>query len=111
MSRSELKVAGIVLVSLAVGFVLAGGTEHAQGQSEGRTSGVICVVGVERNHVAPIVVLDVPEQTFMVYQYTYIGKSIELVGARTYRYDRLLQDFGVKGVTVEEVRQEVSRRQ
>jgi predicted transcriptional regulator YdeE len=90
--------------------VLAGAGTRVHGQSEGRTTGVICVVGAERNQLAPIVVLDVPEQTFIVYEYDYTAEALKLTAVRTYRYDRLLREFGTKGVSVDQVRQEVSRR-
>jgi hypothetical protein len=98
-------------VCLAAGFLLAGGVlaPRARGQSEGLTQGVICVVGAESNERAPIVLVDVPDQTMVVYEYNYQSSDIELVAARTFRFDKLLEEYRNDGVTVEEVRQEVTR--
>jgi len=102
----------VALVAVAAGFVLAGSgvLRSAQAQSEGRTSGVICVVGQEVNGYAPIVLVDVPDQSIMVYEYSYGNDRIELTAARTYRFDKQMADWQTEGPTVETVRQWVTRR-
>jgi len=99
-----------VLVSLAVGFLLAGGTlaPKAHGQSEGLTRGIICVMGQAVNQYAPIVLVDVPDQTVLVYEYSYQNDDIELTAARTFRWDKLLTELNNTGVKVEEVMRAVS---
>ncbi len=113
MAKKEWKTALIVLVSVTAGFLLAGSgiLSRVHGQSEGRTAGVICVVGQAVSQYAPIVLIDVPDQTILVYEYGYQNDTIELTAARTFRWDKLLTDFQTDGVTVEEVRREVTRRQ
>jgi hypothetical protein len=105
-------VAGVVLVAVMAGFLLAGtGTvPKAYGQVEGRTSGNICLIGQVANQYAPIVLVDVPNQTIMVYKYSYLNDRIELTSARTYQYDKLLKEYQIKGVTVDQVRQAVGAR-
>ena len=102
----------VVVVALAAGIALGGSglLRMAYGQSEGRTSGVICVVGEERNGYAPIVLIDVPDQTVLVYEYDYSDNSIELTAARTYRFDKQLTDFQTTGVTVDAVRKAIMRK-
>jgi hypothetical protein len=99
----------VAALAFAVGLLIAGGglLRSAQAQSEGRTTGVICVVGAPSAQVAPLVIVDVPDETIIVYSYDYRSNRIELSGARTYRFDKLLQDFNTKGPTVEEVRRAV----
>ncbi|MHC4591385.1 MAG: hypothetical protein ACYS8L_01675 [Planctomycetota bacterium] len=113
MAMKDWKTGVIVLVSVAAGFLLAGGRalSKAHGQSEGRTTGVICVVGEEQDQFAPIVLVDVPDQTVMVYEYSYRSDEIELTAVRTYRYDKLLEEFHPRGVTVAEVRRAVTAPQ
>ncbi len=105
------KVALIVLASLAVGYMLAGGgiLQRVHGASEGRTSGVICVIGTAVNQDAPIVLVDVPNETILIYEYSYRNNEIELTSARTYRFDKLLKEYQIKGESVEAVRQFVTQ--
>jgi len=112
MAEGTWKTALVAVVALAAGVVLAGSglLDSAQAQSEGRTSGVICVVGEQRNGYAPIVLIDVPDQSIMVYEYSYSDDRIELTAARTYRFDKQLADFQTEGPTVDTVRQWVNRR-
>lgn len=107
MATKELKLAAVVLVAMSLGFFLAGGgfLPKAHGQSEGMTSGVICVVGEVFGAYAPIIVVSVPDQSLIVYEYSYQGRQIRLAGARTYQYDKLLQDYQNARPTVQEVRE------
>ena len=101
----DWKTIAIAVLSMVVGFLIAsGGFPQAQAQSEGRTPGVICVVGQERNGDAPIVIVDVPDQSVMVYEYSYSNNRIELTAARTFQFDKLLTDFNTEGYSVDEVR-------
>jgi len=112
MAMRDVKVAALVLVCVVAGFCLAGGLlPRAYGASEGMTSGVICVVGDERNGYAPVVVLDVSEQTIVIYEYSYLARHIRLSSARTYRFDKQLPDYETDGVSVEEVRRAVTGQQ
>jgi hypothetical protein len=106
MATKELKLIAVVLVAAAAGYLLAGGggPSKAYGQSGGMTSGVICVVGDVYAAYAPIVLVSVPDQSVVVYEYSYQGRQIRLAGARTYQYDKLLQDFQNLPPTVEQVK-------
>jgi len=102
-------VAVLAVLCVAAGFLLAGGVlPRAYGASEGMTSGLICVVGSERNLNAPIVIVDVSEQTMVVYDYSYSARRVQLASVRTYRFDRQLVDYQTEGVSVEEVRRAVT---
>ena len=105
------KLALVVLACLAVGYMLAGGgvLQRVHGASEGRTTGVICVVGDAVNQRAPIVLVDIPNETIIVYEYSYQNDEIELTSARTYRFDKLLKEYQIKGESVEAVRRFVTQ--
>jgi hypothetical protein len=111
MSKDNLKTATIVLLAVALGSLLTsrGVLAPARAQVVDRTGGVILVVGEQYSADAPVVILDVPNQTVMVYEYSYQNNRIEFTAARTYKYDRLLTDWNTRGPTVEEVRQQVTR--
>lgn len=110
MARQDWKTALIVLLSVMAGFFLAGSgvLSSAYGQSEGRAGDVVCVVGQERNGFAPIVLVDLSDQTILVYEYSYANDRIELTSARTYRFDKLMTEYNIRGLTVEQVREGVA---
>jgi len=106
MTGENWKTAVIVLLAVALG-VLVGGSGlmgRADAQSEGAAGGVICVMGEVAANDAPIVLVDVPDQTIIIYEYSYSDDTIELTSARTYRWDKRLEEFQIDGPTVEEVR-------
>ena len=109
MAKDTWKTVVIVLVSVTAGFCLAGSglLSRADAVSEGQTQGVIALMGDVSANNAPIVLVDVPDQTVLVYEYSYQNDRIELTSARTFRYDKLLQDWETDGPTVEQVRQAV----
>lgn len=104
----------VAVVSLAAG-VLLGGTQlfhSAQGATQGQAGGVIALIGDAVSQDAPLVIVDVPDQSVVVYEYDYQSDEIELTAARTYQYDKLLRDYPEDhaGPTVREVRDFVRRR-
>ena len=109
-SRGDYKTALIVLVSVMAGVLLAGSgmLPVAQGLSEGRAGDVVCVVGEERNGVAPIILVATRDETLLAYEYSYANDQIELKSARTYQFDRRIREFNIDGITVEQVAREVT---
>ena len=93
MVKKGWKTVLIAVVCVAAGYLLGGGgiRSRAYGQSEGVASGVICVVGQQRAGFAPIVIVDVPDQTLLVYEYSYGNDRIELTAVRSFRFDKLLR--------------------
>ena len=111
MAAREFKIAVVVLLSMVAGFLLAGGSifARASGQGEGTTQGVLCVIGDAYAGYAPIVVMDIPDQSILLYEYSYSARQIRLTSARTYKFDKLLTDWQTAAPTVEEVRRAVTR--
>lgn len=112
MGKEDLKTGLIVVLAVVVGILLAQSgilSSKAYAQSEGQAPGVICVLGYPVSGSAPIVLVDVPDQTIIVYEYSYGSNEIELTAARTYRFDRRLRDFNTEGPSVDEVMKAVAR--
>jgi hypothetical protein len=105
MIRLDWRLALVVLVSVMAGFFLAGsGTlPSAHGQIEGQAGGVICVAGEVSSGYAPIILVDVPDQVLLFYEYSYLGRNIKFVAARSYRFDRRLTEFNNLAPTVQEI--------
>lgn len=55
--------------------------------------------------------LDIDAQTLLVYTYTTDPRQLQLVAARSYRYDRRLQNFNTASPSPEEVRELLDREQ
>jgi len=112
MGTKELKIAVLVLAAAVAGFLLGGGRilSRAYAQSEGMTSGVICVVGENYNGYAPIVVVDVADQCVVVYRYEYSSGRVKLTAARKFHFDKLLREYENDAPSVDDVQDYVSSR-
>jgi hypothetical protein len=109
MNAHRWKVSCLIIAGIALGALLSGrgGLPRVQAQGDGAAGNVVVVVGNEVSREMPIFLVDTAEQTLLVYQWDYSGEDIELMAARTYRFDRLLTEFNVDGVSVEDVRREI----
>ncbi|MCD6417044.1 MAG: hypothetical protein J7M08_10190 [Planctomycetes bacterium] len=112
MKGNEWRMAVVVLVAIAAGALLGrgGGPTPAQAQIAGSARGVICVLGQERNGYAPIVLVDQPDQTFLVYKYSYMSGRVELTSVRTFQFDQRLGDWNTDGPSVDDIRQYLSNQ-
>ncbi len=109
MIRGSWKTAGIVLLAVALGVALGGGglLDRAEAQTQGEAGGVIAVMGEQLRGDAPLVLVDTREESIMVYDYSYSRNTIELTSARSYRWDKRLEDWETRGPSVDEVRTRV----
>ncbi|NLW49450.1 MAG: hypothetical protein GXY85_01220 [Candidatus Brocadiaceae bacterium] len=107
MAQGSWKTAVVAVVGVAAGLALAGSglMGSAQAQSEGAAGGMICVVGQELQGTAPIVLVDVRDQSLLVYEYSYYNDRISLTSARTFRFDKQLTEYQTSGPNVDLVRQ------
>ena len=113
MSRLTQSSTLVVLLAVALGFVLAGGgvLKMAQAQGEMQTGRIAVVAGPIRTVDLPIILVDSREETMMVYEYDMAQKELNLIAARTFRFDKLLAQFEVKGrngPSVDEVKRAVT---
>ncbi len=106
----DWRTVAIVLLSVMVGILLAGAGVLPSAQAQmmgGRSGSIVCLVGEELNGYAPIILMDEPDQTILVYEYSYRDNEIELTSARTYRFDKLLTEFNIQGPSVGDVQRRV----
>ena len=99
-----------VLVTLLVVQYLRDGSRYAFGQvSEGAAGYVVGVVGPEYQNRLPLFLIDNKSQTILVYEYYQPNRELFLRAARTFRYDRDVEDesftkYGTsKGPSVKDV--------
>ncbi len=80
-----------------------------QGQIGG--GGVYLMPGQIAPNVFGVYMLDIDAQTLMVYQYAPGERQLSLKAARSYRYDRRLQNFNTGSPTPAEVKELLDREQ
>jgi hypothetical protein len=113
MADRSWKVALVVLAAVAVGVLIGGRglLPRAQAISEGQSGGVIALVGdISQNFDAPVVVISVPDQTIMVYNYSYNNRTLKLTSARTYRFDKSLIEYKNEPPSVPDVRNFINQQ-
>ena len=101
-----------VVIALAFGYFLARGPAR-EAEAQGMVSeagNTIVVVGQERNARIPIFLVDTREQTLCVYRYDFNANSLELSVARTYAWDKKLQEYGETRPDPDDVRRGVMRQ-
>ena len=99
-----------VLATLLVVQCLRDGSRYAFGQvSEGAAGYVVGIVGPAYQSRLPIFLIDNKRQTMLVYEYHQENRELFLRAARTFRYDREIDDEGFtkystsKGPSVKDV--------
>jgi hypothetical protein len=117
MADRSWKTALVVLAAVATGVLIGGSgilrggiLPTASAVAEGQSGGVIALVGdMSANQEAPIILISVPDETVMVYDFSYSDRVVRLSSVRSYKFDKLLTDWQTKGPTVEDVRRFTNR--
>ena len=106
MNIQRWKITCLILAGIALGAVLSrrAALPRAEAQGDGSAGNIVVVI-------VPIVLVDAAEQTILIYQYDYSGEDLEFMAARTFRFDRLLTEFNIDGVSVDDVRREIRRNE
>jgi len=80
----------------------------AWAQDSAATSYMLGLVGATVDKDLPIVLVDARQQTIMLYQFNTTTERLKLSQVRSYKYDRLLEDFNGgragNGPSVEDVK-------
>ena len=99
------------LLGVLIGMVMNGREVAAQG--DGAAAHVVALAGwlKPNSSIQTIYIVDTREQTLLVYEYNIGRGAIDLVGARTFEYDKLLTEFdlskGGQPPKVDNVKKEV----
>lgn len=101
----------IVIALLLTILVLRNTTDHVIAQGDGSARHVFGVVGERVGNRQPFYLVDTNEQTIMIYEY-FQGGGLGLAAARSYKYDKHLQQHGrLYGLSVEDVKAEILKAQ
>ena len=104
---------GIVIVLLL--FVLFKTSPNyviAKGDGGAGAKHVFAVVGNQRANREPFYLVDTQQEVIMVYEYEVQGDGLGLISTRSYKYDKLLEQYGRSnfGPKVEKIKKEIESK-
>jgi hypothetical protein len=96
----------LVLIKTSPNYVIA------QGDGGAGTRHVFAVVGSQQNNREPFYLVDTKQEVIMVYEYGVEGDGLGLTSARSYKYDKLLKQYGRSnfGPKVEKIKKEIESK-
>ncbi len=97
----------LVLVKNSPNYVVAQGGGGGSGAGH-----VFAVVGKPQANREPFYLVDTRQEVIMVYEYGVQGDGLGLVTTRSYRYDKLLEDYGRTrfGPRVDKIKEEIEKQ-
>lgn len=116
--RKNYWLIGLVCAAIAILVVLLlprGRAPVALAQQSAAVGYVIGLTGAEKSGRLPVILIDTKEQAIIAYEYNYSRHRLILVTARSYRYDRQLQDYSLgtgssNGLDVDDVRKRIPKK-
>ena len=93
----------LVLIKTSPDYVIA------QGDGGAGAKHVFAVVGGQQNNRESFYLVDTRQEVIMVYEYGVQGEGLGLVSTRSYKYDKLLEQYGQSnfGPKVEKIKKEL----
>lgn len=86
---------GVIIALLVLVFIkVSPNYVVAQGDGGAGARHVFAVVGSRQNNREPFYLVDTRQEVIMVYEYGVQGDGLGLVSARSYKYDKQLEQFG-----------------
>lgn len=83
----------------------------AQGDGGAGAKHVFAVVGVPERNRQPFYLVDTRQEVIMVYEYGVQGEGLGLTNVRSYKYDKLLEEYGRSniGPKVDKIKKEIEK--
>ncbi|MEK6559940.1 MAG: hypothetical protein AABZ43_07325 [Planctomycetota bacterium] len=101
----------IIIALLVMLLIFKNTTNYVVAQGDGNAGHVFGVVGERLSNREPFYLIDTNEETIMVYEY-FQGGGLGFVAARSYKYDKKLQEHGMPyGMSIEDVKAEIRKAQ
>ncbi len=103
---------GVVIVLLAL-VLIKTSPDYVVAQGDGGAGAkhVFAIVGNRANNREPFYLVDTRQEVIMVYEYGVQGDGLGLASARSYKYDKLLEQYGRSnfGPKVERIKKEIRK--
>lgn len=93
----------LVLIKNSPNYVIA--------QGDGSARHVFAVVGEKEGNREPFYLVDTRQEVIMVYEYGVQGDGLGLAATRSYKYDKLLEEYGISrfGPNIDKVKKEIEK--
>ena len=90
---------------------VAGGQSVGGGDGGAGAKHVFAIVGNRANNREPFYLVDTRQEVIMAYEYGVQGDGLGLVSVRSYKYDKLLEQYGRSnfGPKVDKIRKEIRK--
>ncbi len=102
-----------VAIMLLVLLFMKNSTNYvvAQGDGGAGTKHIFALVGNQQSNREPLYLVDTRQEVIMVYEYGVQGEGLGLVSARSYKYDKLLEQYGSSnfGPKVNVIKKEIEK--
>ena len=103
---------GVVIVLLVL-VLIKTSPDYAIATGDGGAGAkhVFALVGTQVNNREPFYLVDTRQEVIMVYEYGVQGDGLGLASARSYKYDKLLDQYGRSnfGPKVNEIKKEIRK--
>ncbi len=102
---------GIVIVLLLL-VLFKTSPNYVIAQGDGSTRHVFAVVGTQQSNREPFYLVDTRQEVIMVYEYGVQGEGLGLITTRSYKYDKLLKQYGTSnfGPKVEKIKKAIESK-
>jgi hypothetical protein len=102
---------GVVIVLLVL-VLTKTSPNYVVAQGDGSARHVFAVVGNRQSNREPFYLVDTLQEVIMVYEYGVQGEGLGLVTTRSYKYDKLLEQYGRNdfGPKVENIKKELEKK-
>lgn len=84
----------VIIVLLLVIIIFKNPAQYVNAQGDGFARNVFGLIGQRQGNREPLYLIDTQQQVILVYEYSVQGEGLGLVSARSYKYDKQLEEFG-----------------
>ncbi len=103
---------GVVIMLLLL-LLMKNSTNYVVAQGDGGSGAkhVFAVVGNQQSNREPFYLVDTKQEVIMIYEYGVQGEGLGLVSARSYKYDKLLEQYGISnfGPKVDAIKKQIEK--
>ena len=102
----------VIVLLLLVLFKTSPDYVIAQGDGGAGAKHVFAVVGNQQANRESFYLVDTKQEVIMVYEYGVQGEGLGLISTRSYKYDKLLEQYGRSnfGPKVEKIKKEIESK-
>ncbi|MHC4268739.1 MAG: hypothetical protein ACYSWS_02845 [Planctomycetota bacterium] len=103
---------GVAIVLLVL-LLMENSTNYVAAQGDGGAGAkhVFAVVGNQQSNRESFYLVDTKQEVIMVYEYGVQGEGLGLVSVRSYKYDKLLEQYGISnfGPKVDVIKKQIEK--